>query len=142
MTHQIIFTPQPTPGIIQRLSQGIAEYAQSQTTHPPIEPYAFLVVDSDNRIMGGCNGNIGYGWVYIDQLWVDVTLRGQGYGSALMQQAEILGRQKNCLAAAVNTMQWEALEFYKKLGYHIEFERKGLIPNSTFYMLRKDFVYA
>lgn len=140
MTHPIIFTPQPTPGIIQRLSLGIAEHAQSKTTHPPIEPYAFLVVDTDNRILGGCNGNIGYGWVYVDQLWVDEALRGQGYGSALMQKAETLGREKNCLAAAVNTMQWEALEFYKKLGYQVEFERKGLIYNSTFYMLRKDFI--
>lgn len=139
MNHKIIYQAQPDPGIIQRLSQGIAEYAIQKTTHKPIEPFAFLVVDETNRIIGGCNGSIGYGWVYVDQLWVDEALRGSGYGTTLMKKAEELGKQRGCLSAAVNTMEWEALEFYKKIGYHVEFERKGLLPNATFYMLRKDF---
>jgi len=29
--------------------------------------------------------------------------------------------------------------FYKKLGYFIEFQRKGYQKNSIFYFLRKDF---
>ena len=57
-----------------------------------------------------------------------------------MLEAEKFGRSKGCNFAAVNTMNWEALEFYKKLGYHIEFERHGFFKDSIFYFLRKDFV--
>ena len=75
--------------------------------------------------MGGCNGMIYYGCLYVDQLWVDESLRGQGYGTQLMQVAETLGKTRGCLFATVNTMDWEGLEFYKKLGYQIEFTRRG-----------------
>ncbi len=32
----------------------------------------------------------------------------------------------------------KALDFYKKLGYYVEFARKGFDKNSIFYFLRKD----
>ena len=35
-------------------------------------------------------------------------------------------------------MDWEALDFYKKLGYYVEFERHGYLKESVFYFLRKD----
>lgn len=121
------------------LFQEIMAYAKQQRDHDPLEPFAFFIRDENNQIKGGCNGNIGYGWIYVDQLWIDETFRGKGYGTTLMQMAEKLGMDKNCVAAAVNTMDWEALDFYKKLGFRIEFERHGLAKNSIYYYLRKDF---
>jgi len=124
---------------IQLLTQGISEYAKLKKGHAPIEAFAFFIKDDNGVIHGGCNGNIGYGWIYVDQLWVEEALRGKGYGKQLMELAENLGKEKGCISAAVNTMDWEAPEFYKKLGYRIEFERHGLTKNSVFYFLRKDF---
>ena len=37
-------------------------------------------------------------------------------------------------------MSWEALGFYQKVGFRIEFERHGFLHDSIFYFLRKDFV--
>ena len=59
--------------------------------------------------------------------------------SALIQAAEKLAIEKKCLSAAVNTTDWEALDFYKKLGYRVELERK-IAKNSVFYFLRKDLI--
>jgi len=39
-----------------------------------------------------------------------------------------------------HTFDWEALDFYKKLGFYVEFERKGFDKNSVFYFLRKDLI--
>jgi len=39
--------------------------------------------------------------------------------------------------ATVNTMDWEALSFYQKLGYNIEFTREGFEKDSKMFMLRK-----
>jgi ribosomal protein S18 acetylase RimI-like enzyme len=105
----------------------------------PVVPFAFFIRDENDEIKGGCNGNIGYGWLYVDQLWVDESLRGQGYGTELMKAAERLALEKKCVSAAVNTADWEALEFYKKLGYRVELARYGLANNSIFYFLRREF---
>ena len=56
-----------------------------------------------------------------------------------MQAVEKLGKEKGCLFSTVNTMDWEALDFYKKLGYQVEFERRGYVNNSIFYFLLKNF---
>jgi len=39
--------------------------------------------------------------------------------------------------ATIHTMDWEALEFYKNLGYEVEFARVGYKKNSTMYILKK-----
>jgi len=135
----IQFTNHPEQNDIQILTEGLSSYAKQQRDHKPIEPFGFFIRDNNNQILGGCNGNIGYGWMYVDQLWLHETLRRQGYGTKLMQAAEKLAKDKGCISAAVNTMDWEALDFYKKLGYEVEFERHGLAKNSIFYYLRKDF---
>ncbi len=55
-------------------------------------------------------------------------------------EAEKLGIEHQCVSAAVNTGDWEALDFYKKLGFRVELERRGLAKNSIFYFLRKDLI--
>jgi len=39
-----------------------------------------------------------------------------------------------------HVQSWEALDFYKKLGFYIEFERKGFDKDSIFYFLRKNLI--
>lgn len=101
--------------------------------------FAFFIRDVDGKIMGGCAGDNMYGGFFVGQLWVTEELRGKGLGTELMQKAEELAKESGCHFMAVNTFDWEALDFYKKLGFYIEFERRGFDKNSIFYFLRKDF---
>lgn len=137
MTIRITLENSPKPQDIEVLSRGISEYAKQKVGLAAITPFAYFIRDDQGIIKGGCNGNIGYDWLYVDQLWVDESLRGQGYGTALMQAAEKLANEHQCKFASVNTMSWEALDFYKKLGYDVEFERHGVANNAVFYYLRK-----
>ena len=123
---------------MQVLGNGIMEYAKQRKGHGPIEFFAFFIRDESNKIHGGCNGDNLYGCLYIGQLWVEEALRGIGHGRQLMLAAEKFGKEQGCTFAAVNTMDWEALDFYKKLGYEIEFERRGFLKDSIFYFLRKE----
>jgi ribosomal protein S18 acetylase RimI-like enzyme len=100
--------------------------------------FAFFIRDEQGKIVGGCAGDNLYGCLYVGQLWLTEQLRGNGYGTKLMQEAENLARKSDCNFMAVNTFNWEALDFYKKLGFYVEFERKGFDKNSIFYFLRKD----
>ena len=122
-----------------KLGSGIRDYAFEKKGHKPIEAFAISIRNENDEIKGGCNGAVYYGCLYVDQLWIKKEFRHQGLGKQLMNAAEILGKGKGCLFSTVNTMDWEALDFYKKLGYFVEFERKGYHKNSVFYFLRKDF---
>lgn len=55
-----------------------------------------------------------------------------------MQLAEAHAKEMNARFIAVNTMNFEAPEFYKKLGYFVELERHGFDKESIFYFLRKN----
>ena len=108
---------------------------------PVGKPFAFFIRDDLQQIKGGCSGYIYYGCLYVDLLWIDESLRGKQYGSQLMKDAEKLARDSHCNFIAVNTMDFEALEFYKKLGFTVEFERKGFDKNSSMYFLKKIYIY-
>lgn len=88
------------------------------------------------NILGGAKGAILYGNLYVDALWINSKIRHQEWGTKLMAEAETIGREYGCTFATVNTMDWEALPFYQKLGYSIEFTREGFENDSKMYMLR------
>lgn len=137
--YQIIYTSNPNPEDISFLGKSITDYAIEKKGHKPLEYFGFFIRDAQNNIQAGCNGAILYGCLHVDQLYVTKFLRKQGYGTKLMQAAEKLAKEHGCTFSTVNTMDWEALEFYQKLGYSIEFARQGYAKDSTFYFLRKEF---
>lgn len=134
---KIIYESTPSTDDIQRLYDGIASHAQEKKQQPPIETFGFFAKDNHQNMVGGCNGAMFYGCLYIDSLWVNESYRGKSLGTQLVNAAEALGRERGCLFSTVNTMDWEALGFYQRLGYVVEFQRTGYFHQSTFYFLRK-----
>lgn len=122
---------------VQVLREGIVAEAFKAKGMGKILPFSFFVKDSE-KILAGIQGSTLYGCLYTNLLWVAPQLRKQGFGTRLLQRAEDLGRQRKCNFATVTTMDWEALPFYQKLGYHIEYVREGYENNSTMFLLRKD----
>jgi ribosomal protein S18 acetylase RimI-like enzyme len=138
MAYKILYEPNPHPDDIQLLNNGIAENTKQKKEMKPLDFFAFFIRDENEKIVGGCAGDNMYGCLYVGQLWVAEQLRGQGYGAKLMHEAETLAKKSECSFMAVNTFDWEALDFYKKLGFYVEFERRGFNKDSVFYFLRKD----
>ena len=126
MHYPITFDDNPSQDEIQCLYDGISAHAKHQKGIRPLDFFAYFIRDQKNNILGGWNGNTLYGCLYIDSLWVADSLRDKDYGTKLVRAAEQYGLEHECTFAAVNTMDWEALGFYKKLGFEIEFERHGL----------------
>lgn len=119
------------------LFKGISEEAFKAKGLPPIRPFSIFIKDQKQSILGGVSGVTFYGSLYIDSLWIHSSLRGQGLGTKLVREAEKIGKERGAHFATLNTMDWEALPFYEKLGYSIEFVREGYDQNSKLYMLRK-----
>lgn len=138
MAYKILYESNPHPDDIQLLNNGISENTKQKKEMKQLDFFAFFIRDENEKIVGGCAGDNMYGCLYVGQLWVAEQLRGQGYGAKLMHEAENLAKKSECNFMAVNTFDWEALDFYKKLGFYVEFERHGFFKKSIFYFLRKD----
>ena len=135
---KIQYETNPKSEDVQILCDGVAENAKINKGHKPVSFFAFFIRDGNERIVGGCNGAILHDWSYVYQLWVSESLRGQGYGTQLMLSAEKLAADHKSRFIAVNTYAFEAPDFYKKLGFYVEFERHNPEKDSTFYFLRKN----
>ena len=56
-----------------------------------------------------------------------------------MEKVHQFGIDEGCTMATVSTMSFQnAVDFYKKLGYAIDFEREGHVNNRRCLFLRKD----
>lgn len=102
-------------------------------------PFAFFIRNKDEQIIAGCNGYIIFGCIYTDQLWVNPDYRHQGLAKNLMQQVHEYGINKGCSMATICTMSFQnAVNFYKKLGYKVDFQRQGYAKDASCLFLRKD----
>ena len=140
MTEQypIIYQNNATTEEEECLIEGISQEAIEAKDLGGIRPFAFFIRESAKIILAGAKGMTFYGSLYVDLLWVSPKLRHKGLGSKLMKACERLGRERHCTFVSLNTMDWEALPFYQKLGYETEFVREGYEKNSKMYFLRKN----
>lgn len=114
----------------------------NHVTAPPVqEPLRRLinlaVRDENNVIRGGVLGYMYRYCLFIDTLWVDETLRGQGYGKALMTSAEDMARQWGATLSHLDTFSFQAPDFYRHCGYQIFGVLEGYADGITRYYLKK-----
>jgi len=74
--------------------------------------------------------------LHIKYLFVKENMRGQGLGRQLLQHALEFGKKRQCAFAFVETMNFQALEFYKKMGFILNFSRTGYAKNTSFNYLQ------
>lgn len=84
--------------------------------------------DENQNVIAGILGGTYWGWLHIDILWVDENFRSKKIGSQLLIAAENEAKKRGCHSVHVDTMSWQAPEFYKKHGYELISELDN-IPN-------------
>jgi ribosomal protein S18 acetylase RimI-like enzyme len=63
--------------------------------------------------------------MYIDILWVNEHYRRRGLGSKLLSEAEKEAVRRGCHHVHLDTMSWQAPDFYIKHGYEVI----GVLPD-------------
>jgi len=82
-------------------------------------PVQFFLKSARGETMGGVLGGIWGGWLHITFLWIDESVRGQDWGTRLMDQAEAYGRERGCHSVTLDTHSFQARPFYEARGYEV-----------------------
>jgi GNAT superfamily N-acetyltransferase len=100
-------------------------------------PVGLFVRDNDGTVLGGLLGHVKWRWLYVAKLWLPESMRGRGYGSRLLRDAEAYALAHDCLGAAIDTFEYQALPFYRRHGYEVVGRLDGFPPGYSQYFLRK-----
>ena len=122
---------------IEQVRAGLMAFNESAVGPVEITRFALYVRDSYGTIRGGLVGYRAWQWLSVDQLWVDKPLRGQGYGAALLSEAEAMAREAGCVAVRLDTYAFQARPFYERQGYRVYGELEGYPAGTRTYLLTK-----
>ena len=129
-TYTITLTDQPDPVDAKFIEDGLAAYNLQFAPPYGTQKLAVLLRDDDGELVGGILGLTWWGWLRIDIVWLDETVRGQDWGARLMEAAEAEAIRRGCRHVFLDTMSFQALPFYLKLGYTLFGELDDL-PTDT-----------
>jgi len=122
-------------------SRSKADIQGSQTPSAPA-PLHIYILNEEGTVVGGLIGRTHYiqAWLEISIIWVDESVRSQGLGRQLMAQAEAEARQRGCRYARAATSDFQAPDFYAKIGYSVYGRLENCPPGETVYYFYKEFI--
>ncbi|MDG5801991.1 GNAT family N-acetyltransferase [Streptomyces ossamyceticus] len=101
-------------------------------------PLHIWALDPTGTLMGGLVGHTWATWLHVTYLWVDENARGSGLGSRLLTEAERAAHtDRGCHSSRLETWDFQAPDFYKKLGYEVVCVIPDYPPGVTEYTLTK-----
>ena len=109
----------PSESEIEFVNNALARFNDAKVGPDNHELLNIVEYDDSGNVIAGILGGTYWGWMHIDILWVDEKFRKQGIGSKLLQAAEDEARRRGAHSVHVDTMSWQAPDFYKKHGYKI-----------------------
>lgn len=101
------------------LVAGVRRFNESKIGSGNAKPLSVFARDENGKLVGGVSGRTVYKHFLIEVVWVDDVRRGEGLGKRLMEIAESQAIERGCVAAQVDTISFQAPEFYKKLGFEV-----------------------
>jgi ribosomal protein S18 acetylase RimI-like enzyme len=107
----------PEPELAEPLRNALRQFNESVIGAHRREVVLALARDEDGKLLGGVQGILMFGWLYIDRLWVSEEYRRQGLGGDLLRTIERSAAEKGARRVALLTTNWQAPEFYSKQGY-------------------------
>ena len=128
----------PTDKEIAFVNNALQKFNDEKVGPDNHELLNIVEYDNSGNIIAGILGGTYWGWMHIDILWVDENHRKQGLGSQLLKAAENEAIKRGCHSVHVDTMSWQAPDFYKKHGYEI-ISQLDDIPNGNkkYHLIKK-----
>jgi GNAT superfamily N-acetyltransferase len=98
----------------------------------------FHIKDDSGSVIAGIN-SLMYCWgmLYVDVLFVEESHRGQQLGSLLLKKVEDEAKSMGASLSHLDTFDWQAKDFYLKVGYEIFGVLDACPPGHIRYYMKK-----
>lgn len=129
-------------------TDGECEYISNEVMHSnnsgvPVSQkkapiFKHYILKDNNKIIAGINAYI-YCWgiMYIDAIFVAEAYRHQQLGTYLTNKVEQEAKALGTTLSNLTTFDYQAKDFYMKLGYEIFGVLENCPPNHNLYFLKK-----
>lgn len=125
------YSPRPQPDDLASLTDIIqASNVAAGWPDAKYEEFGFFLRDQTGAAIGGISGYLLYDWLYVQFLAVPERMRGQGIGSALLNRAEELARDRNAVGMWLDTFAFGPADYYARLGFTAVGAIEGHPPGS------------
>lgn len=124
------------------LQQRLRNYNRQvalQMEPPDAIPLNIRVEDANGKLLGGIAAVTYWDWLVVKLFVLDNEQRGNRLGERLLLMAHREAQARGCRHAHTQTYDFQALEFYVKLGYRVVGELKDYPAGYNYYWLRTDF---
>ena len=112
--------------ILEKMEKGLEEYSLSHGIDVNYQPFAFVLFDEQDKVIGVLDAFSSYSSIHVRDIWVDKAHRGNGYGRKLITELEKHFKGKGLNNINLITCAYQAPEFYKKCGFKVEFIRENI----------------
>ncbi|MFQ2369830.1 GNAT family N-acetyltransferase [Aeromonas enteropelogenes] len=130
--------PQPPQAHeFEALRRGLNGFNEAVTGPLHRERIASFIKNEGGVVLGGILGEIKWGWLHIEGLWVDDAIRQTGWGARLLSAMEQYARSQGITNFHLETTSFQALPFYQKQGYEIFGQLPDMPPGHVSYFLKK-----
>ena len=103
--------------VSRRLWKGLVRFNREQAGPLNYTCTVLGVRDGRGRLLGGLILQSYWLESYIELLWLSKRIRGTGFGSRLIAEAERRARRRGSRLVHLNTYSFQAPGFYERLGY-------------------------
>ena len=135
--HTLSVENAPNPTDEKNIGERLAAFNTLKAGADNHQPLNIFLRDEQNQLIGGLLGGTYWGWLFIEILWITEEARGCGYGQKMVQMAEQEAIKRGCKHAHLDTMSFQAPDFYIKLGYSIFGKLEDMPTGHTRYYLQK-----
>lgn len=102
------------------------------------KPFCIYATNNKNEVIGGLKGDVFGQLCRIFTVWVHEEYRGEKIGSNLFNKLEELAKENNCKIIQVDTTEFQAKEFYEKMGFFVVATLPNNFMGFATHILRKN----
>ena len=128
---------EPSAEFVSFLDEKIAEFNWARWEVCERKAIAVKLSDKNGDVIAGVAGRTFGDWLMINTLWVSETLRGQKMGSQLLEKIELAAQARGCNKALLDTLNFQAMPFYQKHGYQVQWTQQGYPKTGCKYYMVK-----
>jgi ribosomal protein S18 acetylase RimI-like enzyme len=127
----------PEQGLVDFLDQKINEFNWQNWEVKEQKPIAIKITNERAEIIAGVAGRTFGDWFLLDTLWVSDNFRGNNLGSQLLNDIEVAVINRGCKKVLLDTLNFQAMPFYKQHGYSVEWTQQGYPRTGCKYFMVK-----